>query len=75
MPSVAMEYVSENDRLRLAAHTARPGAFTTAARGAIVSACVIAARTFRGTSYDALGPWAGAAIAVLGGRCARRLHA
>lgn len=33
-------------------------------------ACVIAARTL-GRSYDALGPLAGAAIAVLEGRCAR----
>ena len=31
---------------------------------------MIGARTLCSTSYDAFGPWAGAPIAVLGGRCA-----
>jgi hypothetical protein len=34
--------------------------------------CLIVAGSFRVTCQDALGPWAGATIAVLGGRCAER---
>src|SRR5262245_66217469 len=34
--------------------------------------CLIVAGSFRVTCQDAHGPWAGATIAALGGRCAER---
>jgi hypothetical protein len=37
-----------------------------------LAACVMMARILRSTRQDAHGPWAGAIIAVLGGRCAEK---
>jgi hypothetical protein len=60
---------------RRAFHTDDSDTLQRLMQGHRLRACEMMARFLRFTSYDAYGPRAGAIIAVLGGRCARRLHA